>query len=409
MKKLLMVMMAVMLLFTAMPTGFAATGTFKDVPRNHWAYDAIKAMAEKGVIQGYNDGTFRPNNLITRAEFAKIMIAAAGINVNSKQYLQQTFDDVDRNHWAFKYVELAKNYLTGYKTGNVYTYKPDDVAVREDIAVALVRLKGLDSKKKADLSLLSQFRDQSNISVALRPYIALALDNDLIKGYDDKTFRPQNSITRAEAASLLYRAQLDEEKIVFPAEPEPEKPEAPISITDNFSKDDLSNWREDDSEATWAVDSGRVTGYALNSDAKHYFLPLKWKEETKPNNYQIQVDVIAKGTNGQGGLFFNGNGKRATVVFFEKDKLVVGEVTNPNTKEVKRIANVNYKLQSTNKLKIVVKGDSYSIYINDKYVIGQENQSIKDTTLGLYLQKEATLDLPDKVTFFDNFSFKVLQ
>ncbi|WP_019119207.1 S-layer homology domain-containing protein [Brevibacillus massiliensis] len=412
MRKLALFFLAGLLLFAMMPfaQAQAATKTFKDVPRSHWAYEAISAMAEKGIIQGYTDGTFRPNNKITRAEFAKIMIAAADIEINRSNSIKQTFKDVDRNHWAFYYVELAKNYLTGYKTGTTYLYKPDEYAVREDIAVALVRLMGYDQSKKADLSILSRFRDYSKISPNLQPFIAIAVQTDLIKGFDDRTFRPQDPITRAEAASLLYRAGLDETKVVFPPDdstkPKPEDPKRPISISDSFSGKNLDNWLTKDATGNWGVIGNRATAVSNDSNLYHYFLPLKWNESANPENYELQIDVIADGTDGLGGLFFNGKDGEADVVTIGKKAITVSHVKDAKNKSTTTLATFAYKLQTTNKLKITVNKDSYEISVNGSFVFGQQDYPIDGTSLGLYLHKDATKDVPDKMTYFDNFQFK---
>jgi len=207
MKRALTLFLSVLMFLTVIPFAGAASPSFSDVPRNHWAYKEITEMAEKGIIKGYDNRTFRPNNEVTRAEFAKIMIAAADVDMD-KRSVSQTFKDVPKSHWAFYYVEYAKPYLTGYKSGSTYTYKPDNSAVREDIAVALVRLLGYDKKYKADMNQLKKFRDSDDISPALRSYIAIAIQTDLMKG-NNNYFRPQDPITRAEAASLLYRALIN--------------------------------------------------------------------------------------------------------------------------------------------------------------------------------------------------------
>lgn len=409
MRKLLPFLLAVVMMITAIPLVQAAP-RFSDVPRDHWAYEEITTMAEKGIIQGY-DGKFRPNSHITRAEFAKIMIAAAGVDI-SKNRVSQTFADVPRDHWAFYYVEYAKPYLTGYKSGSRYTYKPNEDAVREDIAVALVRLLGYDRKHKPDLSVIEKFRDDDKISNNLRPYIAIAVQTDLIKGYDGY-FRPLDSITRAEAASLLYRALLekhgdDETKVVFPpTDPDP-KPELPTSVSDSFSTTDLKNWNLDKANAHWGVVDKAATAVAKDNDTDHFFLPLRWKEDEKPKNYEIKVDVLAKGTDGLGGLYFNGKDGRAYVVFVGKDKVTVSEITNAKKSETNVIATSSYKLRASNQLKVVVKGDNYDIYVNGSFVFGQDHQKLDGTGLGLYVNRQATKDLPSKMTSFDNFSFKVV-
>jgi len=410
MRRLLTLFMAALLVLTVIPLAQAAP-RFSDVPSNHWAYKEITEMAERGIIQGYKDGKFRPNNKVTRAEFAKIMIAAAGVDI-TKRKMDQTFVDVPRSHWAFSYVEHAKPFLTGYKIGNRYYYKPGEYAVREDIAVALVRLLGYDRSKQADLSELDRFRDENRISPALRSYVAIAVETDLIKGYNGY-FRPQDPITRAEAASLLYRAILereDEGKVVFPNPEPPKAPELPSEVTDSFSHSELKNWLQSEANADWRVSNNKVYARSddVHAEADHFYLPLRWNEALKPNHYQLEVDVQPEGTDGLGGLYFNGKDGKAYVVFVSKDKVTVGYVNDPNKEGVTVLASANYKLRSSNKLKVEVKGNSYAVYLNGGFLFGQQSMSQLGYDLGLYVQEEAAEDAPDDATYFDNFHFKVL-
>lgn len=406
MKRALTLFLSVLMFLTVIPFAGAASPSFSDVPRNHWAYKEITEMAEKGIIKGYDNRTFRPNNEVTRAEFAKIMIAAADVDMD-KRSVSQTFKDVPKSHWAFYYVEYAKPYLTGYKSGSTYTYKPDNSAVREDIAVALVRLLGYDKKYKADMDQLKKFRDSDDISPALRSYIAIAIQTDLMKG-NNNYFRPQDPITRAEAASLLYRALInrdgDETKVVFP-NPEQPKPQ-PISISDSFSDSNLKNWDTKNADGNWGVINKQVTAVSTDDDLDHFLLPLIWEESANPENYELSVDVNVVGTNGLGGLFFNGKDGKANVVYLTKDRVYLGKVKDVEKDDIDVIASGSYKLKSSNRLKVVVKGSTVSIYINDQYLFGQQQVKQEGTKLGLYLQYGATEDAPRKMTYLDNFSFK---
>lgn len=415
MKRAISFLLAVMMVFTIVPFVGAAP-SFSDVPRNHWAYKAITEMAEKGIIVGYNDGKFRPNNLVTRAEFAKIMIAAADVDID-KRNITQTFQDVPKSHWAFYYVEYAKPYLTGYKSGNRYTYKPNEPAVREDIAVAMVRLLGYDKKEKADLNVLKKFRDNDKISTNLRSYVAIAVQTDLMQGSDNR-FRPLDSITRAEAASLLHRALIekrdnDETKVVFPTPvpepPKPNKPELPASVSDNFSNTDLKNWQTDEATGVWGVINKQATAITTDDDIEHFFLPLNWKESTKPEKYELIVDVKPSGTNGLGGLYFNGKDGKAHVVYVQKDRVVLGKVNDAEKDNVDVIASGNYKLRDTNRLKVAVNKTTVSIYLNDQFLFSQQQIKQEGTKLGLYLQAKATEGAPRAMTYLDNFSFKAVE
>lgn len=186
------------------PTG-TYSQVFRDVPSSHWAFSYIGAMVQRGVLDGYPDGNFYPNNTVTRAEFAKIMIGAAKMPVYQPAY--KYFQDVETTAWYAPYVHSAYPFLSGYDYGtNNRYYMPDEAAVREDIAVALVKLKGYDTDYADTSALYTMFTDVSSISVDARPYVAVAVDRGLVSGYDDGTFRGQAPISRAEAAAMLWRA-----------------------------------------------------------------------------------------------------------------------------------------------------------------------------------------------------------
>ncbi len=205
MKKLISVLLTITMLFGISTAVLAADipqqdypQRFWDVPKDHWAFNYIAELVNKGVLAGYEDGSFKPDSTVTRAEWAKIMVLAAGLPVNDNNVY---FTDMG-NHWANAYVNTAKDYLAAYTDG---TFKPDQAAVREDVTVSMVKLKGYDVSN-VDYSYLSQFTDVNSISNSLKAYVAVAVEKDLISGFDDGTFRGQNTLTRAEAATLLWRA-----------------------------------------------------------------------------------------------------------------------------------------------------------------------------------------------------------
>ncbi len=189
-------------------------GRFSDLDPGHWAHDDIMDMVERGILSGYPDGTFRPNQVVTRAEFAKIMVQA--LELQAARPASPTFTDVGTDHWAFNDVESARDYLTGYRnprTGEM-SFLPGGDAVREDVAVAIVKAQGYGDET-ANLSLLNQFSDQGEISDALRNHVAIAVE----KGYMQGTnigFEPQKPLTRAEACTLLLRIiQAELEKVTL--------------------------------------------------------------------------------------------------------------------------------------------------------------------------------------------------
>ncbi|NTV90782.1 MAG: S-layer homology domain-containing protein, partial [Clostridiales bacterium] len=120
---------------------------------------------------------------------------------------------VDTDSWAYAIVEAAKAYLTGYKSsdGTMYFYGSKE-AVREDMAVALVKALGLTVQSN-DTALAAAFTDYDDISEALRDYVYTAYVEGIMKGSDGE-FNPQGGLTRAEAAVLIQRALQTAEKVV---------------------------------------------------------------------------------------------------------------------------------------------------------------------------------------------------
>jgi len=190
---------------------------FKDVPKNHWAYDYIMWMYQNGFINGVGNDKFDPNGTLTRAQFAKMMVNTLDLEVVNPK--TPTFIDVPKKHWAYTFVESSLKYLTAYTNpGGGLKFKPDEPAVREDMAVALVKAIGYQNES-VDESILDKFADKNEINPKLRRHVALAVKYNLMQGYTKQGvlyFGAQDYLTRAQASALLYRAfKVKEEKIPF--------------------------------------------------------------------------------------------------------------------------------------------------------------------------------------------------
>ena len=207
MKKGFSLLIVVILLLTSV---VFAKG-FIDLDSTHWAYEPIVEMSEKGILNGYPDGTFLPSKSITRAEFAKILVLTLDLNGPATT---NTFSDVKPDFWGYEYINIASNYLSGYKNGNEIKFLPNDAAVREDIAVAVVVAAGLQNAEY-DLDTLNRFSDKEEISENLRKYIAIAVENNLMQGNANGTFRPKGKLTRAEVCKLMMNTTEELEKIAI--------------------------------------------------------------------------------------------------------------------------------------------------------------------------------------------------
>ena len=110
------------------------SSTFSDVPKGYWAANYIGYMQQFGIITGYSDGSFRPDAPVTRAEFAAIASRFEKLTEGSK-----SFADVPDTYWAARYIDFAatRGWVTGYSDG---TFKPEDPITRAEVAAATCRL-----------------------------------------------------------------------------------------------------------------------------------------------------------------------------------------------------------------------------------------------------------------------------
>lgn len=213
------ILTAAIVFMLASAAAYASNGfyyRFNDVKENHWAFKEIMWMFENKIIEGVGGNRFDPNGTVTRAQFAKMMVLTLNIKLINPG--TPFFLDVKQSDWEYQYVESARFYLTGFRTPNGDYYRPDQAAVREDMAVALVKALGYD-KESADISILDKFADKNQISGNLRTYVALAVKYGLMQGYTENgssCFKPQGNLTRAEAAALLYRAFMNnKDKVTY--------------------------------------------------------------------------------------------------------------------------------------------------------------------------------------------------
>ena len=188
----------------------SSVSAFSDT-EGHWAKDVIKEMADKGIIHGFEDGTFRPNDNVTREQFAKLLVETLDLQDTGKRI---EFVDVQEERWSYNYIQIASDYLTAYTNNNQVHFKPEEISVREDIAVATVLASGLGDEMP-NMEVLDEFSDKDNISPNLKKYVAIAVQNEIMRGKGGY-FDPNAPLTRAEVSQLLYNVIKGEEvKVVL--------------------------------------------------------------------------------------------------------------------------------------------------------------------------------------------------
>ena len=184
---------------TNTPSVTIKNNPFSDVPESHWAFNAVTSLAEKYILNGYYDGTFKPENNITRGEFAKIIVSATkSFDVNA----ESSFSDVSKDDWYYSYVSTAfkLGYITGYPDG---TFKPEANISRADICTIVNRVL----KANPDGSV-SAFTDDWSIPSYARDSVYALAAKGIINGYSDGSFNPTAQATRAQTAKIIYSAFL---------------------------------------------------------------------------------------------------------------------------------------------------------------------------------------------------------
>ena len=168
---------------------------FADIANVSWAKEAIEALAENNIISGYEDGSFRPNNSISRAETAKIIVMA--FNIEDKE-TDKAFADVKEDAWYFEYVKKlnANGYMNGYSND---VFGANEGITRQDFVVTLYRV--LDKPEPETESKLTDIESVSDYAKAAVNYFA---SKGIVSGFEDGYFRPTDIITRAQVAKIIY-------------------------------------------------------------------------------------------------------------------------------------------------------------------------------------------------------------
>ncbi len=175
------------------PGATTSTGSQKFNDTNgHWAISSINQLVALGAINGYPDGSFKPDNTISRAEFAAVLVKAFSLNQQGNITFQDTV-----NHWARNHIAaaVASGVANGYDAD---TFGPNDPVTREQMAVMIVRAAGLEG----GIGEIN-FDDSADISVWAREAIATMTREGLMQGYSDNTIHPLKYATRGEAVTLI--------------------------------------------------------------------------------------------------------------------------------------------------------------------------------------------------------------
>ncbi|MBO5384206.1 MAG: S-layer homology domain-containing protein, partial [Ruminococcus sp.] len=169
--------------------------SFTDVSSSHWAFAAISNLRDRKIIDGFEDNSYRPDNSLTRAEAVKLLCRAFNIDETSGE---SVFSDVKEADWYAPCINAA--YKAGFVNGDGTAFNPNNNITRQDLCVMIYRfaqgnLNG-DSADYADAQKISEYAKQA---------VAALSSSGIINGFEDKTFRPLATATRAQMAQMLYK------------------------------------------------------------------------------------------------------------------------------------------------------------------------------------------------------------
>lgn len=174
---------------------------FSDVTADYWAKGFIQELANRGVLSGFPDGSFRPNEPVTRAQFAAMVRQAFR---KSPMRPAVSFTDVPETYWAIAAVREAytSGFMSGYPEGN---FLPDENISRSQVLVSLAN--GLGYSANSSNSTLQVYSDAASIQDWARPSIAAATEKQIVVNYPNvQTLNPNRPATRAEVSAFIYQA-----------------------------------------------------------------------------------------------------------------------------------------------------------------------------------------------------------
>lgn len=187
------------LLSTTMAVGGAvqAFAAASDI-NGHWAEATIAKWQSVGKIGGYEDGTFKPDKTITRAEFVRLLNTATATSFTSSANI--SFSDVKESDWFFADVAKAvgSKITSGFEDG---TFRPSETVTRAQAAVFICNAKGLAPNESA----ANTFADATQIPAWAKGAVGAVVTAGYMSGYPDGSFGAGKGMTRAEAVSTLDR------------------------------------------------------------------------------------------------------------------------------------------------------------------------------------------------------------
>ncbi|PGS33309.1 S-layer protein [Bacillus cereus] len=343
--------------FTSLTNAQAETG-FRDVPSDHWSYNAIMDLKKKNIVAGYGNGMFGFGDNITRGQVARLIYAY--LKPADEHNAPNPFTDVKGHMFEKEILSLSKaGIMNGFGDGK---FGPDNVLTREQLAVVLT--KAFNFKATSTTT----FRDVDKNYWATNAISALQ-ENKIAAGTGDNLFEPKNIVTREQYAQFLYNA------IIKSAKPEKEPEQKPTVIPQDLAIANIYY------EKDYWMDKSPVLNRSISKEAQNlvtdinakYNINLKYEEVGGPSSQIVLYTPNLKGfTEFEGNFYVGGKDENNFVVMFaidnsKYDKSLIElskkwiNMVNPTLDLSKEI---DTRLASNTKKDPHYAGDSHKLSIN---------------------------------------------
>lgn len=289
-KKVIIFLMTISLLFTSFSSGTMisfGSGTIETETQSnvelsdiggHWGENSIKNAVKAGFVEGYEDGTFKPNQAVSRAEFVAMVNKA--LQLRDDNTVKLLFSDVKENAWYYKEIQKASysRYINGISDAS---FMPNKTITRQEAATMLSRF--LPESESGTEKSLDGYPDGSLLSNWAREAMAVLVDKGYITGHDDGNLSPRETLTRAEAAKIIVKI-LEKENII--------RENISVNKTGEILKDKIY---VGDITIEKSVGEGEATLQNLSALSKVYVLGGGVKTVTIKDTVIIQLIVCKEG------------------------------------------------------------------------------------------------------------------
>jgi len=261
--------------------------SFTDVAPDYWAYNHIEAAKVAGLVSGYPDGSYHPEEQVTRAQMAVFLQRAKGLPLYSGA---QIFTDVPATYWAFGQIGAVyqAGIVLGYANGDgTSRYDPEGLVTRAQMAVFLTRAIRLDTSiyNPADSSTwAANFTDVTTTYWAWKE-IQAVVGAKIALGYSATTYAPEEKVTRAQMAVFMCRAFNIQ---VF----SPTKLSSFVTSSSEYSSNYDHNTLDNNTFTFWQGNTNASPWwlrYDLGSNYNLSYITILWNKDRGSTNYDLQI------------------------------------------------------------------------------------------------------------------------